>query len=273
MTTLLQSSGIYSIRNAVSGRVYVGAARVFGERWRDHRKLLRAGNHHAIRLQRSWDKHGEVVFLFAVIEVISRDAFANVLDFRNAMKQREQYWIDVNQAASKEHGFNSLPRAFSLIGSTWSAETRANQLASWTPERRAAQAADRSEQKLSADHILAFGHANRGKVRTPEQRAKISAARKGKKASPETKAKLSAAGMGRKHTDKWRKNMSIAAKARIAAMSPARRAQLLAPLNTPQSIAKRGPLISAALRARVNSVLAPGPTKPPLGQSDRELTN
>lgn len=33
-TTLLQSGGIYTIRNMVSGRVYVGAARQFGERWR-----------------------------------------------------------------------------------------------------------------------------------------------------------------------------------------------------------------------------------------------
>lgn len=248
--TLLQSSGIYLIRNSVSGRVYVGAAATFGSRWRLHRRMLKAGKHHAIRLQRSWDKHGEEHFSFEVVEIIDRNDFDDTAGFRTAMKTREQHWIDTHRAASKDHGFNSCPAAFSPIGIRRSEETKAKHRAGWTPERRKANGEKASLQRMSPEHKAAFCFANRGRVRTAEHRAAVAAAHRGKTLSPEHRAKVAAAGIGRKHTEEWRIKMSIAGKARIAAMSDEARSQRLAPLNTPEAKIKRGKKISASLRAR-----------------------
>ena len=105
--TLLQSSGIYIIRNIVSGRVYVGAA--CGFRTPDgalHRRLLQSVTHHSIRLQRSWDKHGAGSFCFRRHRTDRRVGFSDLAAFKAQMKAREQYWIDELNAASNDRGFN-----------------------------------------------------------------------------------------------------------------------------------------------------------------------
>ena len=252
--TLLQSSGIYLIRNSTSGRVYVGAAAGFGARWRFHKRLLNAGKHHAIRLQRSWDKHGPECFSFEVIEIIARERFADVASFREAMKSREQHWMDTYMAASKDRGFNSCPAAYSPLGLKRSEETKAKHRATWTPERRKANSEKGRRQRLSPEHRAAFCFSSKGKVRTAEHRATVSAARLGKSLSPEHRAKVAAAGVGRKHTAEWRLKMSLRTKARIAALSDEDRRQRLARLNTVEAKAKRGKKISASLRARFAKV-------------------
>lgn len=249
--TLLQSSGIYLIRNAVSGRVYVGAAAGFGARWRLHKRLLNAGRHHAIRLQRSWIKHGEECFSFEVIEVIDRHDFDDTATFREAMKAREQHWMDTHRAASRNYGFNSCPAAYSPLGIKHSEETKAKHRAGWTPERRKANSEKGKLQKLSPEHRAAFCLANKGKVRTPEQRAAVAAAKRGKTLSPEHRAKVAAAGIGRKHSTETRLKMSISAVARIAALPPEARRARIVHLHTAEARAKRGEKHSLFLKAQI----------------------
>ena len=52
---------IYQIRCIPTGKVYVGQAQSerLQLRWDRHRSDLRKGKHHAVKLQRAWNKYGE----------------------------------------------------------------------------------------------------------------------------------------------------------------------------------------------------------------------
>jgi len=62
---------IYKITNLVNDKFYVGSTVNKKVRFRQHRKLLRAGRHHCKHLQAAWNLYGEIKFLFEVIEVVS----------------------------------------------------------------------------------------------------------------------------------------------------------------------------------------------------------
>lgn len=64
----MSTNVIYKIRNVVNGKFYVGSAKDTRTRFRQHRKLLRKGTHHCKHLQAAWNKYGEDVFKFEVVE-------------------------------------------------------------------------------------------------------------------------------------------------------------------------------------------------------------
>lgn len=77
-------SGIYRIRNLKTGRSYIGSSRNIPKRWAQHRCDLRAGRHHCVYLQRSWNKYGEEAFVFEVEESCkSKD-----------LKEREKHFLE-----------------------------------------------------------------------------------------------------------------------------------------------------------------------------------
>jgi group I intron endonuclease len=200
-------SGIYSIRNVVSDRVYVGSAVNVKQRWLDHKKLLRKGKHFNRLIQCSWDKHGEESFIFTVLEPIE-DA--------NLLIGREQFWIDSLDAANTALiGFNLSPRAGSQLGVKRSPETRAKiraarlgkkyKLPPRTPEHCAAISASRTGKRRSIESRLKQSTLMKGRRPPPfsdEHKANISAAKKGKSVkmppfSEEHRANLSAAKRGK----------------------------------------------------------------------------
>ena len=61
-------SGIYLIKNVVSGKFYVGSSGTLSERLRSHRRMLQGNRHDNRHLQHSWNKHGEDKFEFSVLE-------------------------------------------------------------------------------------------------------------------------------------------------------------------------------------------------------------
>jgi group I intron endonuclease len=61
---------IYRIRNVVNQKFYVGSTVNTQERFRTHRKKLRAGKHHCAHLQAAWNKYGEDCFKFEILEVV-----------------------------------------------------------------------------------------------------------------------------------------------------------------------------------------------------------
>lgn len=62
-------AGIYRIVNTANGKVYIGSARQFKERWKAHKRSLVTGKHHNTHLQTSFDKYGESAFVFEVLEI------------------------------------------------------------------------------------------------------------------------------------------------------------------------------------------------------------
>lgn len=95
-------SGIYVIRNNVNGKVYVGSTKNFYNRKLTHFKLLKENKHWNIRLQRSFNVHGEEHFEFEIIERIPYE--------KELIIERENYFILTMK--SKEHGYNIADASF-----------------------------------------------------------------------------------------------------------------------------------------------------------------
>jgi group I intron endonuclease len=66
-TKLATRVGAYGIQNTVTGKWYIGSSIVINERWTIHLRALRRKRHHSVKLQRSFDKHGESAFKFQVL--------------------------------------------------------------------------------------------------------------------------------------------------------------------------------------------------------------
>lgn len=60
--------GIYKIINIVNNKFYMGSSKNIEERWAQHKRDLRRGDHHSIHLQRAWNMYGESNFQFIVFQ-------------------------------------------------------------------------------------------------------------------------------------------------------------------------------------------------------------
>lgn len=58
---------IYEIRNSTTGFRYIGYSENVTLRWKEHRRHLEKGIHHNIHLQRAWNKYGEGVFQWTIL--------------------------------------------------------------------------------------------------------------------------------------------------------------------------------------------------------------
>lgn len=87
-------SGIYCLKNLISGKMYIGQSVDIYGRWKEHMSTLRAGRHASHYLQNSFNKHGEKVFLHGVIEHCTKEE----------LNEREYYWINFYDAYNK--GYN-----------------------------------------------------------------------------------------------------------------------------------------------------------------------
>lgn len=150
----MNASGIYRIvvdRSDKPAMFYVGQTVNLRDRWAGHRRLLRIGKHKNIRLQRSFDKYGEVSFRFETLIVCERR--------KEILSLYEQRVLDSYDAASV---YNISRRCVdSRLGLTTPKATR---------------------DKQSAAAI--------GRKRSPETCARISAAKKGRPPSPAVMAHI-----------------------------------------------------------------------------------
>jgi group I intron endonuclease len=171
--------GVYLIRNQVTGKVYVGSATNILTRWWLHLRQLRKGTHHSPMLQHSFAKHGEGAFSWEVLDLI---------EDRDARLERENEFIAYFNSANRSFGYNVVPYAESVEGlkrGPMSEETKRKLSLSklgrtWSPEQHAAFARTMATKDKSY-------------YRSPEYRAKISAALRGRTFTAEHKAALSAA--------------------------------------------------------------------------------
>jgi len=65
-----RKSGVYKIINAQNGRIYIGSAKRFGERGMGHFRSLKKNKHPNKFLQYDFNKCGEEVFEFHILEVV-----------------------------------------------------------------------------------------------------------------------------------------------------------------------------------------------------------
>ena len=101
-------AGVYVIRAASSGRVYVGATRCrLGIRLAAHRSALRGRRHPSPPLQREWNRTGGEGFTFEVLERVPRDQL-------DTLGEREAWWMEELGARDRATGYNSQPAGIGL---------------------------------------------------------------------------------------------------------------------------------------------------------------
>jgi group I intron endonuclease len=79
------TSGVYQIKNISNGRVYIGSTLKILTRYNAHKSQLKRGVHANTFLQNDWNKCGEEVFVFSVLEQVD--------DF-DVLLRVEQKWLN-----------------------------------------------------------------------------------------------------------------------------------------------------------------------------------
>lgn len=230
--------GVYAIRCAVTGGVYVGSvARVggFRDRWREHVRGLDGGRSKCVKLRRAWAKYGRDAFTFEILEELDRlgDDEATIA----AVLAAEQRHIAALDAVAK--GFNVRTVPNSNLGVKLTDEQR--------QARRERVAADPAWQerlrakgrKHSEETKAKMGEIARARGADPAYRQRLSeaiaAAHKAAGGmSEERKAKIGAKAAGRTASEETRRKMSESHKGswseeRKAAMSERVKARWLDP--------------------------------------------
>jgi group I intron endonuclease len=200
---------VYWIKNRENGKFYVGSTTQRYVRWRTHKNKLRAGTHHCKHLQAAWNKYGEAVFEFSVVERVINEA---------DLEAAEDRWLQ--QHVGGPHCYNH--------GRSSKAPWRGTKGMGISP-MSGKKLSEEAKQKLreAAKEQWAISDPRSGIPHSPEARAKISAkiqqavaeGRGGKFIpSEETRAKMSVALKGNQNakghvrTKEHRRKLAEAAK-------------------------------------------------------------
>lgn len=175
------NSGIYIIRNTVTGDHYVGSSANFKRRKSCHWSQLRRNCHCSPILQNSWNKYGAEHFQFEVVELASEES----------LLLREQHWMDETKPR-----YNVAKIAGRTTGYRHSEEYK---------EMMRIKGLGREFTPETKERI---GDANRGKKRSAETREKL----KNKEVTQAQREKLSLAHTGKKRSEEHCQNISVAKK-------------------------------------------------------------
>jgi len=178
--------GIYEFGPCQSVMVYGGRSGDIEQRRKKHIALLRRGAHHCAHLQNAWNKYGEDVFEFCVLEVIE-DPVERIA--------AEQAWLDIHHA--NKTCYNAALNAIApMEGRKHTGEARrkiGSRIVS-NDERRAT-----SERMMGNQYALGCTHSEEANREKSERVV-----------SDATRSKMRAAKIDRKHTDEHRRNNSAA---------------------------------------------------------------
>lgn len=193
---------IYRITNMANGKYYIGSADSFARREWQHKYDLRRGAHKNPRLQAAWNKYGEEMFVFEVLEELREG--------QSQLQVEDTYLV---QHVGKPECYNintsaELPR----LGIKLTDGAKAN-ISAGRKGKHAGEAHYRYGQTVSEEVRKKIGNTQRGKPKAP-----------GRIVSEEGRAKIRAnieAGtshkhwVGRKHTEEAKAKMSRAIRATL----------------------------------------------------------
>lgn len=144
--------GIYRITNTTNGRSYLGSSKNVSKRWKQHIGDLRRGNHDNSNLQAAWNKSGESVFSFEVVELLAE----------SELQTRETYWIQATLPSNyniKIRGWTHRPETCAKI----SASHLGKKHRPYTEEEKLAQSLRLKGKPKTLEHRLHMSDSRRGK--------------------------------------------------------------------------------------------------------------
>lgn len=89
-------TGVYCILCLKNRKIYIGQSVNIKKRFVNHRYMLRKGTHNNKNLQKAWNKYGQEMFKFFLIEETTK----------KAIHKRELWWIKTLQPYNPSIGFN-----------------------------------------------------------------------------------------------------------------------------------------------------------------------
>ena len=172
--------GIYFIFCTANNKTYIGSAKNLCTRWHVHQKMLNNQMHYNKNLQRAWDKYGEDCFEYSVKEELGEYD-------KNYFFQRENFWIDmyhernfpIFNIARAEGGWG--PETFlrkNEIAAKISASLKAKMNLLSPDERKFVYGKGKKGISLSAEHKRKTSEGLKGKLKSDETRARMSASQK-----------------------------------------------------------------------------------------------
>lgn len=124
-------SGVYALRNTVTGCCYIGSSKDIHTRWLTHRSELNRKEHANLNLQRDWDHYGEGAFTVDILQTTTLDELAaaenewleqfngDVYNTRSKANQRRPISLtpeDITPAIIDDEAFYSTGEAAVVIG-------------------------------------------------------------------------------------------------------------------------------------------------------------
>lgn len=193
--------GIYKIINLKNGKVYIGSTQNFKQRAYDHNKHLKNNTHYNKHLQASFNKYGEDVFVFEVIEVKNEEI--------KVLRILEQKYL--SQEIEKDNWENcyNFYKKTSKESGAWSKNPELTKIKlsiamkqSWSPGGSLYKSyrSGKFQEKREETNRERYGVKNFSQ--TEERRKKVSLQHKGKKLSIETKQKISLSKKGKKNSSR-----------------------------------------------------------------------
>lgn len=184
---------IYFIRNTVTGHGYVGQTTKSRPelRWSEHKTVLRKGQAHNPRFQRSFSAHGEACFCFEVLERIEAPS---VEQLRQELTAREDAWMHQLRAKGVTL-YNAVSAGESVAG-------KPNMVRKSTSWNKGVPMSSESKQRVS-DSKRGQPSAKKGVPMSEDQRQKVVASlqgntrRKGTATSAQGRANISASKKGK----------------------------------------------------------------------------
>lgn len=171
---------VYKIINLTNAKFYVGSTVKVKERFRAHRRHLRAGKHHCPHLQQAWNRYGEEAFVFKVIATVADPSELHAI---------EQVFLDEHHGSAECYNYARYT-------------DNSNRGVVRSPEHRAA-----ISEALKA-HYAENTHPATGRAHSEEAKALMSANRAGKAVTAATKEKLRQANLGRRASEETRAKLS-----------------------------------------------------------------
>jgi hypothetical protein len=90
------TSGIYTIENLITKKLYVGYTQNFKERFNNHIRTLNRNIHANEHLQKAWLKYGQSNFSFEILTTCSEDI----------LESEEHYWCTILDVHNPKYGYN-----------------------------------------------------------------------------------------------------------------------------------------------------------------------
>ncbi len=191
--------GIYKIENMVNHKLYIGQSVDIKKRWIEHRYELNKGVHMNDHLQSAWNKYGEDLFDFSIIELCDEQCL-NILEIE---------YIKCYNSCNDQYGYNLTIGGDGVRGwiptDEWREKLKIANAGENNPmfgKHHSEEAKNKIRMEKMGDKNAMYGKRgelspNYGRKHTDEFKARQSKAHKGKHMSEEALRKQRAAKSGK----------------------------------------------------------------------------